>query len=547
MFTFWIKKKNKKKIQGYYTPTVATKRINTTSMTSTSNNIKVSVRVRPLLKRELPTENEFPQSLISMPEAEPHKVILTNPKGKSSGNDNNRSYLFDECIWSFDPKDLHYTDNLKYYEKTGPQLLSHFFEGYNVCLLAYGQTSSGKTYTMMGDREQPGIIPLLLHDILKQMDISIKQKINCELKLLYVEIYNEQVKDLLEKGSLNKKCRVREHPVTGPYVENVKDYSIESYEHFLKLLTFGNSNRSTASTSMNDKSSRSHAILTLTLKQTKFENSTPGDSDEVNSIGEASEEMISNIKLVDLAGSERLQKTKLYGQQERIKEGTLINKSLTVLGRCINTLASNPTALIPYRESTLTYLLKENLAGNSKTCMIFCVSPLDYDESHQTLNYANEVKKIKTLAKANKTKLPNVPVNWQQLQQTDQSVIDSLKDEIETLTNKLKQMETVSLVENQKPIDNIIEYLEKESNKVKFENKYLKQMMNMKNSHIKELNNHIDFITNEYQLLFREYKELQRASLQKQKTRLLRSFENAREEMDLELRIFDPENLECIA
>ncbi|RCK60482.1 Kinesin-related protein 1 [Candida viswanathii] len=514
-------------------------------MSTKSNNIKVSVRVRPLLKREVMPENENPQSLITMPVSEPHKVVLTNPKGKTSGDD--KSYLFDECIWSFSKGDSHYTDNCKYYERTGPQLLSHFFEGYNVCLLAYGQTSSGKTFTMMGDSEQPGIIPLLIKDILKQMEICINQKINCELKLLYVEIYNEQVKDLLEKGTVTKKCKVREHPSTGPYVENVKEYTVEDYEHFLKLLTFGNSNRSTASTSMNDKSSRSHAILTLTLKQTKFENSSPGDIDEVSSIGEASEEMISNIKLVDLAGSERLQKTKVYGQQDRLKEGTLINKSLTVLGRCINTLASNPTALIPYRESILTYLLKENLAGNSKTCMIFCVSPLDYEESHQTLNYANEVKKIKTLAKANKTKLSTVPINWQQLQQTDQTVIDSLKGEIEALTNKLKHMEKVSLVENQKPIDNIIEFLEKESNKVKFENKYLKQMMSMKNSHIKELNNHIDFITNEYQLLFSEYKQLQHASLEKQKTRLLRSFEQTRSEMDLELQIFDPENLDCIA
>ena len=153
----------------------------------------------------------------------------------------------------------------------------------------------------------------------------------------------------------------------------MKEYNIENYTQFLKLLAKGNSSRSTASTSMNDKSSRSHAIITLTLKQTKFEKFSgfSSDSDETNSIGDASEEMVSNIKLVDLAGSERLQKTKLYGQQERIKEGTLINKSLAVLGRCINLLSSNPSSLIPYRESILTYLLKENLGGNSKTCMIF--------------------------------------------------------------------------------------------------------------------------------------------------------------------------------
>ncbi|KAL6453692.1 kif1 Kinesin-related protein 1 [Candida maltosa Xu316] len=369
------------------------------------------------------------------------------------------------------------------------------------------------------------------------MEVSINQKINCELKFSYIEIYNEQVNDLLNKDKSAKKCKVREHPTTGPYVENVKEQSIESYDQFLKLLNLGNSQRSTAATSMNDKSSRSHAIITLTLKQTKFENCSAGDLDETSSIGEASEEMISNIKLVDLAGSERLQKTKVYGQQDRIKEGTLINKSLAVLGRCINLLSGNPSSVVPYRESVLTYLLKENLAGNSKTCMICCVSPIDYDESHQTLIYANEVKKIKTLAKANKTKLSNVPINWQQLQQNDQTVIDSLRTEIETLTNKLNQMETSTQISN--PISNMIEYLEKESSKVKFENKYLKQLMNKKNSHIKELNNHIDFISNEYQLLFNDYKALQQAKIRTAKQGLLKECDAHTKTMELELAEFE--------
>lgn len=528
-----------------------------------SNNIKVSVRVRPLLPRELKAKKAegeaTPVSLVSMPPSDPHKVLLTNPKTQSKNNisiDNKpKSFLFDECIWSFNSKDLNYIDNHKYYEKTGPQLLSHFFEGYNVCLLAYGQTGSGKTYTMMGDKnELPGIIPLLIKDILKQMEISVNEKINCELKFLYIEIYNEQVKDLLTGDTKNgngngnsthasQKCKVREHPVTGPYVENVKEYNIENYTQFLKLLAKGNSSRSTASTSMNDKSSRSHAIITLTLKQTKFEKFSgfSSDSDETNSIGDASEEMVSNIKLVDLAGSERLQKTKLYGQQERIKEGTLINKSLAVLGRCINLLSSNPSSLIPYRESILTYLLKENLGGNSKTCMIFCVSPVDYEETHQTLNYANEVKKIKTLAKANKTKLSNVPIDWQQLQLTDKTVIQSLKNEIDVLTNKLNQMQQLNEPRSHPPqsINNIIEYLDKETNKVKFENKYLKQMMNTKNNHIKELNNHIDFISNEYQLLYNDYEELKRSSLLNRKQELLKECESNKGHMDMELREFE--------
>ncbi|KAI5953356.1 hypothetical protein KGF54_002727 [Candida jiufengensis] len=494
------------------------------------NNIKVLVRVRPLLSREI--QDEIPHSLVSMPPGA-KQTTLRNPKTNES-----KSFYFDDCIWSFNKQDHHYIDNFNFYKQTGPDLLTHLFEGYNVCLLAYGQTSSGKTYTMMGDQTQPGIIPSLMNDILKQMELSINQKIHCELKFSYMEIYNEKVKDLLNHNDL--KCKVREHPITGPYIENLKEYTIKNYNRFLHLLNTGNSIRSTATTQMNDQSSRSHAIITLTLKQIKFEN-----NDEGEGIGEASEEMISNIKLVDLAGSERLTKTKLYGQNDRIKEGALINKSLTVLGRCIHLLSTKTKAVVPYRDSILTYILKENLAGNSKTCMLFCISPLDYEESHQTLNYANEVKKIKTLARANKTKLSTI-INWEELQKTDQSIIDSLKDEIESLTSKLSNLETENNSRSSTPpqthldFHKIIEYLEKDSSKIKFENLYLKNQLSKKNNHIMELNKHINYIEDEYQRLHNDYQNLYNQKFETTKNQLINEIQICNDSFKTDLSEFDP-------
>lgn len=500
---------------------------------SDSTNIKVLVRVRPLLPREFSSSCN---SLISMPESDSKATILKVPvdsayhsqrtkvisKQDYSPSDESKHYSFDESIWSFDKQNANYINNVNFYHKTGPEIINHFFQGFNVCLLAYGQTSSGKTYTMMGEHDDLGLIPLTIKDILNHKQKLIGEKINCELKLSYIEIYNEQVKDLLS-SSMEKKCRVREHPITGPYVENANEYELNNFQDFSNYLTRGNSNRATASTSMNDKSSRSHAIITISLKQTKFLSETDSEI-----IGDAEEEMNSNIKLVDLAGSERLSKTKVYGQQERVKEGNLINKSLTVLGRCINLLANNSSVAntnspnqqqsrIPYRDSILTYLLKENLAGNSKSFMIFCISPIDFEETYQTLNYANQVKKIKTSAKANKTKLSASPVDWEELRSMDQSAIETLKNEIKELTNKFKTLTastieespTSSMKESDEKTMRLVNYLESESNKLKFENQFLRQKLNDKTSEINELVNHIHYMDNELAEYFHRYKQEQ--------------------------------------
>lgn len=469
-------------------------------MAEDTSNIGVVVRVRPLLGRERDKYGDKAQSLIVMNDEFPGRVVLktklNEPESPSYSKRHtpDKVYKFDDSIWSFDGQRCNCINNNEFYQRTGPDLLNHYYKGFNVCLLAYGQTGSGKTFTMMGEQDELGFIPLLVHDILRHKNKLLDDKVDCELRISYMEVYNESVRDLLYEGDEQVKWRVREHPVTGPYVDNLKEYPIETYEEFIKYLTLGNKNRVTASTSMNTRSSRSHAILNLFLKQTRF---TSTDDKEL--IGMAESQIISNIKLVDLAGSERLNKTQVFGQQDRVKEGSLINKSLTVLGRCINELSknnpSNSNNLIPYRDSILTYILKENLGGNSKTVMIFCVSPLDYEETHQTLNYATRVKQIKTKATANETIFANQNTDWETIHREDQTIVDSLKQEIKDLTERLNN----HLVSSQSDTENLskmVSYLETELDQSKFQNKYLKNKLKQSEAEIQELKYHNKYLNN---------------------------------------------------
>lgn len=495
-------------------------------MTDTSEgNIKVVVRVRPLL----PREDENSHCLVTMPESNPKITLLEVPSTSSfyqRGNSEEtpiKKYLFDESIWSYNSNDLNYIDNKKFYDQTSPQIIDHVFLGFNVCYLAYGQTGSGKTHTMMGDPETPGLIPLLVKDLLRRREKLVNERINCQLKFLYMEVYNEQVKDLLGNDNNNKKCRVREHPITGPYVENLSEYNINNFQSFLEYLQRGNQIRSTAPTSMNDSSSRSHAIITLSVIQTKFKQTNDGGSDDDTTIGEADEEMISNIKLVDLAGSERLSKTKVFKQQDRLKEGTLINKSLTVLGRCINILSDtnnqnnqNNSPMVPYRDSVLTYILKENLSGNSKTFMLFCISPVDFEESYQTLNYATQVKKIRTKAKANKKKIVGgnkTQLDWSTLQDEDLEIVSDLKDEVRQLTEELQLLKLSSVNQHENDQEKwlkLTQFLESQTETVRFENKYLQHKLKQKSAEINELKNQVAY-------MYREVVEIVETSEQERK------------------------------
>lgn len=229
-------------------------------------------------------------------------------------------------MFRFQEDDPEFSSQLLVYKDIGEEMLQHAFDGYNVCIFAYGQTGAGKSYTMMGKQEdgQEGIIPQICKDLFKKIRDGT-DGIKYSVEVSYMEIYCERVRDLLNpknKGNL----RVREHPLLGPYVEDLSKLAVTSYQDIHYLIDEGNKARTVAATNMNETSSRSHAVFTIFFTQLRFDETT-----------ELSTEKVSKISLVDLAGSERADSTGAKGT--RLKEGANINKSLTTLGKVISALA----------------------------------------------------------------------------------------------------------------------------------------------------------------------------------------------------------------
>lgn len=324
---------------------------------------------------------------------------MGNTRASRRRIDECKSFTYDNSLWSADPNDPHYAGQPALHECLGIDFVSHAFAGYNCCIFAYGQTGSGKTHSMMGSQSDPGLIPRIcsqiFHNIEHSEDTSFKVSVN------YYEIYNESATDLLlarDPLLRSKPLRIRESPDVGPYLQGLTEFQVKTEADVQAFMQVGNSARRTASTKMNDTSSRSHAVFTLTISQTAL---------DINS--QKTIEKTSQFRLVDLAGSERASATGASG--ERLREGANINKSLTTLGRVISKLAEPiRSGVVPYRESILTWLLSDSLGGNSKTAMIACISPADYDETITTLRYADAVKHISTNAKVNETKEQNLSV-----------------------------------------------------------------------------------------------------------------------------------------
>ncbi|KAM4628695.1 kinesin-like protein KIF1A [Polymixia lowei] len=359
-------------------------------------SVKVAVRVRPFNSREIGKESKC---IIQM---SGNTTTILNPKQPKE----NKSFNFDYSYWSHtSPEDINYASQVQVYKDIGEEMLLHAFEGYNVCIFAYGQTGAGKSYTMMGKqdvKDQQGIIPLLCEDLFTKInDSNNDNSKSYSVEVSYMEIYCERVRDLLNpknKGHL----RVREHPLMGPYVEDLSKLAVTSYNDIQDLMDSGNKARTVAATNMNETSSRSHAVFNIIFTQKRHDAATDNTSEKV-----------SKISLVDLAGSERADSTGAKGT--RLKEGANINKSLTTLGKVISALAevdSGPNknkkkkkveSFIPYRDSVLTWLLRENLGGNSRTAMVAALSPADinYDETLSTLRYADRAKQIRCNAVIN--------------------------------------------------------------------------------------------------------------------------------------------------
>lgn len=373
--------------------------------------MKVAVRVRPFNSRETSKES---RCIIQM---QGNSTSIINPKNPKEAP---KSFSFDYSYWSHtSPEDPCFASQNRVYNDIGKEMLLHAFEGYNVCIFAYGQTGAGKSYTMMGKQEesQAGIIPQLCEELFEKINDNCNEEMSYSVEVSYMEIYCERVRDLLNpknKGNL----RVREHPLLGPYVEDLSKLAVTSYTDIADLMDAGNKARTVAATNMNETSSRSHAVFTIVFTQKKHDTET-----------NLSTEKVSKISLVDLAGSERADSTGAKGT--RLKEGANINKSLTTLGKVISALAEvskkkKKTDFIPYRDSVLTWLLRENLGGNSRTAMVAALSPADinYDETLSTLRYADRAKQIKCNAVINED--PNA------------KLVRELKEEVTRLKDLLR-------------------------------------------------------------------------------------------------------------
>ncbi|XP_016929018.2 kinesin-like protein unc-104 isoform X11 [Drosophila suzukii] len=380
------------------------------------SSVKVAVRVRPFNSREIARESKC---IIEMAGA---TTAITNPKVPPNTSDSVKRFNFDYSYWSHDHHDADFSTQSMVYKDIGEEMLQHSFDGYNVCIFAYGQTGAGKSYTMMGRQEeqQEGIIPMICKDLFTRIQDTETDDLKYSVEVSYMEIYCERVRDLLNpknKGNL----RVREHPLLGPYVEDLSKLAVTDYQDIHDLIDEGNKARTVAATNMNETSSRSHAVFTIFFTQRRYDTMT-----------DLTTEKVSKISLVDLAGSERADSTGAKGT--RLKEGANINKSLTTLGKVISALAevaskkknTKKADFIPYRDSALTWLLRENLGGNSKTAMIAAISPADinYDETLSTLRYADRAKQIVCKAVVN--------------EDANAKLIRELKEEIQKLRDLLK-------------------------------------------------------------------------------------------------------------
>ncbi|KEF63366.1 kinesin family member 1/13/14 [Exophiala aquamarina CBS 119918] len=379
-------------------------------------NIKVVVRVRPFNNRE---NERNAKCIVQMQGAQ--TVLQPDAeerlkKGGKGGEHTQKTFKFDKSYWSFNKSDPNYAGQDNLFNDLGVPLLDNAFQGYNNCIFAYGQTGSGKSYSMMGYGEDAGVIPRICREMFERIKgVQTDPHLTCTVEVSYLEIYNERVRDLLNpatKGNL----RVREHPSTGPYVEDLAKLAVRSFQEIENLMDEGNKARTVAATNMNETSSRSHAVFTLTLTQKRHDAETSMDTEKV-----------AKISLVDLAGSERATSTGATGA--RLKEGAEINRSLSTLGRVIAALAdlsSGKKGLkVPYRDSVLTWLLKDSLGGNSLTAMIAAISPADinFEETLSTLRYADSAKRIKNHAVINED--PNA------------RMIRELKEELAKLRSQL--------------------------------------------------------------------------------------------------------------
>jgi kinesin family protein 18/19 len=393
-------------------------------MKNGSFNILVCVRCRPLSSSEKQLSSYETIKIMDK------MVILTDPieyNGPTAifkNRNKDQTYAFD---YAFDK----FTKQKTVFEKSTKFLIDGVVNGYNATVFAYGATGAGKTYTMLGTELNPGIMVLTLEELFDKVNSFYDR--DYKLKFWLLEIYNENIRDLLKnngKNNLentnNEYLDLREDPEKGIVVSGITEISVTNSNEMLKILKRGNRNRTQEATGANETSSRSHAILQVSIE---YKEKNSGIDFQIH---------FSKLSLIDLAGSERAAATNNKGI--RLIEGANINRSLLTLGNCINALCEanlrGKKIHIPYRDSKLTRLLKDSLGGNARTVMIANVSPSinTFDDTYNTLKYANRAKNIKTSVTRN-------VLNAQYHISNYENIINTLKEENERLKNELLSKE----------------------------------------------------------------------------------------------------------
>jgi len=388
-----------------------------------SPNIKVCVRLRPFIKEEIEGDRSGGQCVLCVAMPTINKLTLFGEERDK------REFEFDRCYWSHSKEHELYATQETLYQELGTDMITQALNGFNNCIFAYGQTGSGKSFSVLGGKEisDQGLLPRIVSGLFQSLD-EIGSGTIYKCRVSFLEIYNEQIRDLLVTDATTKeqKLEVRQHPVLGTIVPGLSESPVTKASEVMSLVDYGATMRHVSATAMNASSSRSHCIFSFkTVVSTVSELRT--------GVVEKSEKM-SQTHLVDLAGSERAGRTHATG--DRLKEGAAINQSLSTLARVISDLAKQSAGVNKaiktkpaFRDSKLTYILKESLSGNSKTVMMAAISPnyMDYDETLSTLKFCQTVKLVQTSSKQNET--------------SENKIEMELRRELEELREQLKRNE----------------------------------------------------------------------------------------------------------
>eukprot|EP01137_Pigoraptor_chileana_P022170 Opistho-2@86808 len=385
-------------------------------------NIAVCVRVRPLSTTEL-RRNEYGVWEVD----EDTRVIVQRlpPTLDTKGNKKPHVFHFDHA---FDKP----TESV--YEAVGEGIVISAMDGYNGTVFAYGQTNSGKTYTMKGVADEPGFIPLAIQDVFSYIQETPEREFL--LRVSYIEIYNEVINDLFEPESTNLKCH--EDPKRGVYVGGLKEHVVVSPDQVVSLLASGEAHRHVGRTNYNSVSSRSHTVFTMVIESRDRANAARANAGASQSRGSRttmadgkSIVRLSTLSLIDLAGSE-----KIADEEVRRREGGYINKSLLTLGNVISKLSEGQGGHIPYRDSKLTRVLQNSLTGNARIAVVCTISPTGScnEESLNTLKFAQRAKKITTSAKFNEVA-------------DESALLQKYRQEIMELKERLRSLEGLGAAE----------------------------------------------------------------------------------------------------